>query len=171
MWWAPNNASRWQMGFNLAFEGLMLKVVIMTESIALGYIFVSNFLFGLFYRSLIQNMAACFRNTLYVYIYIYIYIYIYVCVCVCEVKSYLTWRVAKCNKVKWNEAKWSAQYREGRGGQVFMEKVYRSSKWWEVKDWGESVSELMIEKKTITINWTQYCLTWVFLPSVHVVKF
>jgi len=28
-----------------------------------------------------------------------------------------------------------------------MEKVYRSSKWWEVKDWGESVSELMIEKK------------------------
>ena len=27
-----------------------------------------------------------------------------------------------------------------------MEKVYRSSKWWEVKDWGESVSELMIEK-------------------------
>jgi len=28
-----------------------------------------------------------------------------------------------------------------------MEKVYRSSKWWEVKDWGESVSELMIGKK------------------------
>jgi len=25
-----------------------------------------------------------------------------------------------------------------------MEKIYRSSKWWEVKDWGESVSELMI---------------------------
>jgi len=38
-----------------------------------------------------------------------------------------------------------------------------------VKDWGESVSELMIEKKTITINCTQYCLAWVFLPSVHVV--
>ena len=71
-----------------------------------------------------------------------------------EVKSYLTWRVAMCNKVKWserskvkwNEAKWSTQYREG-GGRLFMEKVYRSSKWWEVKDWGESVSELMIEKK------------------------
>jgi len=30
---------------------------------------------------------------------------------------------------------------------VFMEKVYRSSKWWEVKDWGESVSELGIGKK------------------------
>jgi len=27
---------------------------------------------------------------------------------------------------------------------VFMEKVYRSSKWWEVKDCGESVSKLMI---------------------------
>ena len=27
------------------------------------------------------------------------------------------------------------------------QKVYRSSKWWEVKDWGESVSELMIERK------------------------
>jgi len=27
-----------------------------------------------------------------------------------------------------------------------MEKDYRSSKWWEVKDWGENVSELMIRK-------------------------
>ena len=74
-----------------------------------------------------------------------------------EVKSYLMWSVVKCNKVKWserskvkwNELKWSeVQYREGRG-RVFMEKVYRSSKWWEVKDWGESVSELMIEKKQL----------------------
>ena len=32
-------------------------------------------------------------------------------------------------------------------GLSFMEKVYRSSKWWEVKDWGESVSELMIAKQ------------------------
>ena len=40
------------------------------------------------------------------------------------------------------------QYREVcGGGLVFMEKVYRSSKWLEVKDWGESVSELMIVKK------------------------
>jgi len=23
IWWAPNNASKWQMGFNLAFKGLM----------------------------------------------------------------------------------------------------------------------------------------------------
>jgi len=37
------------------------------------------------------------------------------------------------------------QYREG-GEQAFMEKVYRSSKWWEVKDWSESVSELVIGK-------------------------
>jgi len=35
---------------------------------------------------------------------------------------------------------------KGEGGRVFMEKVYRISKWWEVKDWGESVSELMIVK-------------------------
>jgi len=41
-----------------------------------------------------------------------------------------------------------------------------------VKDWGESVSELMIVKnKTITRNCTQYSLAWVFLPFVHVVKF
>jgi len=34
------------------------------------------------------------------------------------------------------------------GGEwVFMEMVYSSSKWWEVKDWGESVSELMIKKQ------------------------
>ena len=50
---------------------------------------------------------------------------------------------------KVDEAKWSAQYREVGGGQVFMKKVYSSSKWWEVKDWGESVSELMIEKKKL----------------------
>jgi len=24
IWWAPDNASRWQMGFNLAFKGLSL---------------------------------------------------------------------------------------------------------------------------------------------------
>jgi len=23
IWWAPNNASKWQMGFNSAFKGLM----------------------------------------------------------------------------------------------------------------------------------------------------
>ena len=43
----------------------------------------------------------------------------------------------KCSEV--NEAKWSeVQYSEGVGEQDFMEKVYRSSKWWEVKDWGEA---------------------------------
>ena len=52
---------------------------------------------------------------------------------------------------------------------VFMEKVYRSSKWWEVKDWGESASELMIVKKKLQKNCTQDSLAWVFLPFVHVV--
>ena len=40
-----------------------------------------------------------------------------------------------------------------------------------MKDRGESVCELMIEKKKVTRNYTQYCLAWVFLPFVHVVKF
>ena len=31
----------------------------------------------------------------------------------------------------------------------FCDKVYVSSKWWEVKDWDESVSELMIVKKQL----------------------
>jgi len=38
-----------------------------------------------------------------------------------------------------------------------------------MKDWGESVSELMIVKKTITRNCTQCSLDWVCLPFVHVV--
>ena len=68
----------------------------------------------------------------------------------------MKWSEIKWSDVKWsevNEAKWGGmrwsevQYREG--GLVFMEKVYRSSKWWEVKDWGQSVSELMNEKKQL----------------------
>ena len=51
-------------------------------------------------------------------------------------------------EVEWGEVKCSI----GRGGWVFMEKFYRSSKWWEVKDWGESVSELMIVKKQLQEN-------------------
>jgi hypothetical protein len=50
------------------------------------------------------------------------------------------------NKVKWNEVKSKVQYTEWVGG-VFMEKVYRSIKWWEVKVWGERMSELMIGEK------------------------
>jgi len=37
IWWAPNNASRWQMGFNLAFKGLIKKCVSFT---AVSVIFV-----------------------------------------------------------------------------------------------------------------------------------
>ena len=39
-----------------------------------------------------------------------------------------------------------------------------------MKDWGESVSGLVIGKKTIKRNCTQYCLAWVFVPFVHVVR-
>ena len=49
------------------------------------------------------------------------------------------------SKVKWNKVKWSAVL--GGGGKSLYKKVYRSSKWWEVKDWGESASDLMIVKK------------------------
>ena len=35
----------------------------------------------------------------------------------------------------------------------------------------ESVSDVMIVKKTITRNCTQHSLAWLFLPFIHVVKF
>ena len=47
--------------------------------------------------------------------------------------------VNKASEVEWGEVKCN----RGRGERIFMEKFYRSSKWWEVKDWGESVSELV----------------------------
>ena len=50
----------------------------------------------------------------------------------------------EASEVEWSEVKSSI----GKVGErVFMEKVYRSSKWWELKDWGESVSESVIVKK------------------------
>jgi len=53
------------------------------------------------------------------------------------------------NEAKWSGTRWSeVQYRErGWGERVFMKKGFRSRKWWEVTDWGESVSELIIVKK------------------------
>jgi len=51
----------------------------------------------------------------------------------------------KQSEVEWGEVKCSI--RKGEGERVFMEKVYRNSKWWELKDWGESVSELLFVKK------------------------
>ena len=72
----------------------------------------------------------------------------------------------EASEVEWGEEKCIIVMGEG---EVFMEKVYTNSKWWEVKDWGESVSELVIGVgETITRNCTQYCPTWVFLPFVHV---
>jgi len=62
-----------------------------------------------------------------------------------EVKSHLIWSVTKWNKVKWSErsevewGKVKCSIGKGGGKRFFMEKVYRSSKWWEVKDCGESV--------------------------------
>jgi len=51
---------------------LMLKVVIMKERSVLGYIFLSNFLFGLFHRTRIQNMAACVhKHPVYIYFFVW----------------------------------------------------------------------------------------------------
>jgi hypothetical protein len=33
IWWAPNNASRWQMGINTAFKGLVQNILIITGKI------------------------------------------------------------------------------------------------------------------------------------------
>jgi len=30
IWWAPNNTSKWQMGFNSAFEGLTVNLHILS---------------------------------------------------------------------------------------------------------------------------------------------
>ena len=40
-----------------------------------------------------------------------------------------------------------------------------------MKDWGESVSELMMVKKKQLQQMVHSTLAWVFLPFVHVVKF
>ena len=40
--------------------------------------------------------------------------------------------------------------------------TYRSSKWWEVKDWGESVSELMIKKNSYKKLYTELSYLGVF---------
>ena len=45
---------------------------------------------------------------------------------------------------------------------VFMEKVYKSSKWRKVKDWGESVSELMIKKNNYKKMYTVLSYLGVF---------
>ena len=50
----------------------------------------------------------------------------------------------KQSEVEWGEVKCSIGKMEKR---VFMEMVYGSIKWWEVKELGESVSELMIKKQ------------------------
>jgi len=48
IWWAPNNASRWQMGFNSAFKGLRNIGVInsTTRSHLFGYFCTIDFFFS-----------------------------------------------------------------------------------------------------------------------------
>ena len=60
---------------------------------------------------------------------------------------------------------------KGGGDKSLRKRCYRSSKWWEVKDWSESVCNLIIiKKKSITGNCKHYYLAWGVLPFVHVVK-
>ena len=84
------------------------------------------------------------------------------------------------SEIKWsevNEAKWSGmrrtevQYREG-GRRVFMEKVH-SSKWWEVKDWGESVIGLKKKQLQETVHSTLllgcFCLLYMLYSNLTLV--
>ena len=57
--------------------------------------------------------------------------------------------IFKLTEVEWGEVKCNIVMGEG---EVFMETVYMSSKWWEVKDWGESVSELVTGEKNNNNN-------------------
>jgi hypothetical protein len=75
--------------------------------------------------------------------------------------------VNEASEVEWGEVKCSIR-KGGGGGRVFMEKVYWSSKWWDVKDWGESMSELGIEKNNNKKLYTVLSYLGV-LPFVHVV--
>jgi len=47
IWWAPNNASKWQVGFNSAFKGLIIQISIMVvSSLCLSH--MSNVAYTLF---------------------------------------------------------------------------------------------------------------------------
>jgi len=36
IWWAPNNASKWQMGFNVAFKGLIWRATLRNISLSVS---------------------------------------------------------------------------------------------------------------------------------------
>ena len=55
---SPNNTSKWQMGFNSAFKGLMHDERSLRKFIIL---FNMNFVCGMWYMGLMQNEAACYR--------------------------------------------------------------------------------------------------------------
>jgi len=60
---------------------------------------------------------------------------------------FIIYKWSERSEVEWGEVKGTIG--KGGGERIFMEKIYRCSKWWEVKDWGESMSELMIGKKQL----------------------
>jgi hypothetical protein len=60
-------------------------------------------------------------------------------------RSEVEWSEMKWSEVKSSEVKWREVQLE-KGERVSVEKVYNCSKGWEVKEWGEIVSELMIGK-------------------------
>ena len=49
-WWAPNNASSWQMGFNSAFEGLIVHLLVMIKN-------PNNKFCEMFFRALSGNTS------------------------------------------------------------------------------------------------------------------
>jgi len=42
MWWAPNNANRWQMGFNSAFKGLINPIIFCPFNIIIYFLISFN---------------------------------------------------------------------------------------------------------------------------------
>jgi len=54
----------------------------------------------------------------------------------------------KQSEVEWGEVKCSIE-KVGEGDESLWKRFIGVVKWWEVKDWGESVSELIIGKRKL----------------------
>ena len=112
IWWAPNNASKWQIGFNSAFKGLSYSVLDMLRCSICIYIYYTAYVILLLYirryfcciLDMLRLISLCFyyvyvwcvSECIYKYIYTYhMFIYIYIHVCTSHIYMVK-------NKVKWD---------------------------------------------------------------------